>query len=153
MRQLYVQGVAGATRPDGTFSIFHDFSGWFAGTDIVAGTGVDETLWFNGGTRIGRATTDGEVTTHTNPAFASPSGLTDLTPGPDGAIWFTTLNDLVGRISTGGAVTTYPDSTISQPTSIVAGSDGALWFTNTGNNSIGRVTPASQGASQVIDAR
>ena len=34
------------------------------------------------------------------------------------------------------------DATISGPHGITAGSDGALWFTNSGNNSIGRISTA-----------
>ena len=37
-----------------------------------------------------------------------------------------------------GQTTTYPG--ISNPHGITAGLDGALWFTNSGNNSIGRIT-------------
>src|SRR5438128_1980870 len=40
----------------------------------------------------------------------------------------------------GAAVSQYADPSISNPTSIATGSDGALWFTNSGSNSIGRVT-------------
>ena len=42
--------------------------------------------------------------------------------------------------SGGGNVTIYYG--ISGPEGITAGPDGALWFTNTGNNSIGRITTA-----------
>ena len=37
-------------------------------------------------------------------------------------------------------VTNYVNSRIVEPRQIVAGPDGALWFTNSGNNSIGRIT-------------
>ena len=40
----------------------------------------------------------------------------------------------------GAAVTQFSDPTISDPTSITVGPDDALWFTNSGNNTIGRVT-------------
>ncbi len=40
----------------------------------------------------------------------------------------------------GAAVTQYGDSSISNPTSVITGADGALWFTNSGNDSVGRVT-------------
>jgi streptogramin lyase len=39
-----------------------------------------------------------------------------------------------------GPVRNYTDPSINVPSGIASGSDGALWFTNTGNNSIGRIT-------------
>ena len=66
-----------------------------------------------------------------------------ITPGPDGALWFTNFgNSSIGRITTAGAVTNYTDPSILSPESITAVPDGALWFTNAGNNSIGRITTA-----------
>ena len=59
--------------------------------------------------------------------------------GPDGALWFTN-RDSIGRITTGGTVTSYSDASISGPWGIAAGPDGALWFTNYRGNSIGRIT-------------
>jgi virginiamycin B lyase len=64
-----------------------------------------------------------------------------ITAGPDGALWFTNLeNNSIGRITTAGAVTNYTGTGISNPYGITAGPDGALWFTNDTNNSIGRIT-------------
>ncbi len=55
-------------------------------------------------------------------------------------MWFTNNgNDSIGRITTGGVVTNYTGTGITNPQGIAAGPDGALWFTN-GNNSIGRIT-------------
>ncbi len=42
----------------------------------------------------------------------------------------------------GGTVTNYTDSSIHFPNGFAAGPDGAQWFTNTGGNSIGRITTA-----------
>ena len=67
-----------------------------------------------------------------------------MTPGPDGALWFTnsaTNSHSVGRITTGGVVSTYSGSGIDGPRGITLGPDGALWFTNFDNSSIGRITP------------
>jgi Putative Ig domain len=73
--------------------------------------------------------------------------LHGITAGPDGALWFTnSFNcyrcplDSLGRITTGGVVTNYTGTGISNPDGITAGPDGALWFTNFGSNSIGRIT-------------
>jgi virginiamycin B lyase len=78
-----------------------------------------------------------------------PGGMTDLsdiTRGPDGNIWFTCRCQRIGRISPGGAVTTFPGvsdpSDGVSPEGITAGSDGNLWFIDGLNNRIGRITPA-----------
>ena len=58
-----------------------------------------------------------------------------ITPGPDGALWFTErtsgqFEDEVGRITTAGAITEFPLSGCDcvGPNGITAGSDGALWL-------------------------
>jgi virginiamycin B lyase len=69
-------------------------------------------------------------------------GLTGITTGPDGALWFTepAVNQ-IGRITTTGKVTEYKVLTAnSKPLFIAAGADGALWFTESGVNQIGRIT-------------
>ena len=43
-----------------------------------------------------------------------------------------------------GKITLYSDQVFTGPDQMTAGPDGALWFTNTGNNSIGRITTAGQ---------
>jgi virginiamycin B lyase len=43
-------------------------------------------------------------------------------------------------MTTSGVVTRYERPAIADPSGIVAGVDGALWFTNSGNNTIGRIT-------------
>jgi len=65
-----------------------------------------------------------------------------ITPGPDGALWFTeTWGNSIGRITTAGKATEYPLPTPdSFPGCITAGPDGALWFTE--NGKIGRITTA-----------
>jgi virginiamycin B lyase len=64
----------------------------------------------------------------------------DITAGPDGALWFTSGNNTIGRITSTGKVTTYTAPGINTPQGITAGPDRALWFTSSGNNSIGRIT-------------
>src|SRR5215467_11824169 len=72
-------------------------------------------------------------------------GPQGIATGPDGAMWFTDLdNNSIGRISMTGQVTSYTDPAISLPYGIVAGPDGALWFTNSGSGSIGRITTSGQ---------
>jgi len=102
-------------------------------------------LWFtnSGNNSIGRITTTGTITNYTGTGISDP---TEITAGPDGAMWFTNTgtgsviaNGSIGRISMTGVVTNYTDAGISSPSSITTGSDGALWFAN-GHNSIGRIT-------------
>ena len=53
--------------------------------------------------------------------------------GPDGALWFTNRDgDSIGRITTGGVITTFRHTSIRGPREIAAGPDGALWFTTSG---------------------
>ena len=68
----------------------------------------------------------------------------DIVVGSDGALWFTELGaNRIGRITTGGAVTTFPIDDSGQPHNIAAGPDGNLWFTYDGYpDQIGRVTTA-----------
>jgi virginiamycin B lyase len=72
---------------------------------------------------------------------------TGITAGPDGALWFTEYTaGNIGRITTAGAVTTYPvPTTSSAPSGITVGPDNALWFTEGDPaNKIGRITTAGQ---------
>ena len=66
-----------------------------------------------------------------------------ITTGPDGALWFTQINQ-IGRITTAGAVTEYVlPNPLGSPLGITAGPDGALWFTYCASSSyIGRITTA-----------
>ena len=79
--------------------------------------------------RIARLTVDGEVATY--PLDTAECGPTIITPGPDGALWFTRFRDhRIGRMTSNGAIDSFPIPTPdSGPFGIVAGPDGALWFT------------------------
>jgi virginiamycin B lyase len=127
-------------------------------------TGSDGALWFTTyGNAIGRITTSGAVTSYPTPANEATTWT--ITPGPDGALWFTQVdgdylarvrpglplrrgtgtrfprfsgND-IGRITTAGAVTEFPASTLGPALNITAGPDGALWFTEY-NAAIGRIS-------------
>lgn len=85
-----------------------------------------------------------------------PAGLAEITPGPDGALWFTEDSaSKVGRISTSGAITEYPvpnpsNIPASGPVFITSGPDGAVWFTETGSNTIGRIATTGQVAEYPI---
>jgi len=130
--------------------------------------GPDNALWFTGvdtggpHDHIGRITTAGVVTAFPLPIYPRPSynGYNNLAPyaittGPDGALWFTSQRvNVIGRITTGGAVTIYrlPGGTSGDEfwvsRGITMGPDGALWITNdtitndTDHASIVRAAPA-----------
>ncbi len=69
-------------------------------------------------------------------------GPWEITPGPDGALWFTENNaNRIGRITTAGIISEYTVPTAnSGPLGIAAGPDGALWFTEEAASKIGRIT-------------
>ena len=62
-----------------------------------------------------------------------------ITPGPDGALWFTEA-DRIGRVTTGGVVSELVIGMVNNPQGIVTGPDGALWLTESA--AIGRLTLA-----------
>ena len=76
-----------------------------------------------------------------SPSAARPA----IAAGPDGALWYTDPGtNVIGRVTTAGAVTTYPLPTPARgPSGITSGPDGALWFTEAdAGNRIGRITTA-----------
>jgi virginiamycin B lyase len=85
------------------------------------------------------------------PMTLFPSGQASpfsIAPGPDGALWFTEVNeqtgDRVARMTTDGTVTdelpiVTPEVDCS-PTGITAGPDGNVWFTCELAGQIGRIT-------------
>jgi virginiamycin B lyase len=113
-------------------------------------TGPDGNLWLTWGGGIDRVTTAGVITSFVLPDLAGghPPGMqtqpivlapSDITSGPDGALWFTEMapGPKVGRITTAGVVTEFPvpdrllagpPSFTGFPAAITAGPDGALWY-------------------------
>ena len=139
--------------------------------------------------RIGRVTTDGQITTFEGagaiafPADSSPaqtatcgsparpatasgaspptapsprltapqraSQRSALTVGADGALWFTNINNRIGRITVDGTITTYDtgNADVRTPFAIAVGADGNLWFTSLANDRLGFVRlPVAGGA-------
>jgi len=104
--------------------------------------GPDGALWFmDSADKIGRITTQGQITEFALSTLAHPMGITT---GPDGALWFTQPGpNQIGRITTQGQITEFalpssPDSP-SNGGGITTGPDGALWFTQ-GWGPLGRIT-------------
>ena len=119
-------------------------------------SGPDGNLWFteSGSGQIGRVTPAGVVTQFTLPTVPPPPGSSPGTPaslqtpqaiaaGPDGALWFTTDDSLVGRIGTDGTITEFAVDglTDSESEEMTVGPDGALWFTGV-TGAVGRITTA-----------
>lgn len=96
--------------------------------------GSDGAVWFTetGVNKIGKITTNGQIT-----EYNAPSGANNITLGPDGALWFTGNNQSLGRITVSGVFSEIPVPG-SFPQFVSAGPDGALWFTDIASNSIGR---------------
>ena len=67
-----------------------------------------------------------------------PYGLTNITGGPDGNVWFTSYNGTIGQITPAGVVTEFTTGLPYGLSGITAGPDGNLWFT-TQYNGIGRI--------------
>lgn len=149
-------GAIARISPAGQVTEFPLPQGGGAAQSITAG--ADGNVWFilaGSSPEVARITPDGTIT-----QFAIPRGdPVSLTPGPDGAMWFTELNaDRIGRITSNGSVMEYlvptgnilpitpPNSqgiTSAQPYEITAGMDGNVWFTERAANQIGRVNLAA----------
>ena len=74
---------------------------------------------------------------------AAGIGLHDVTPGPDGTIWFTgQLNGTLGRLDPrDGSFKSIDLGKRAAPHGVVIGPDGAPWVTEGGQNAIARVDP------------
>ncbi|HEV3254588.1 MAG TPA: hypothetical protein VG033_09285 [Candidatus Acidoferrales bacterium] len=109
--------------------------------------GPDGNLWFvdqknTGKFTIGQITTAGKIKEFSGTvnagAFNNYYYAAQITAGPDGELWFTnpqavfTVGNLVGKITTAGAVTIY-SSLADTPNAIVSGPDGNLWVTESGH--------------------
>jgi virginiamycin B lyase len=74
-----------------------------------------------------------------------PSSASDLTLGPDGALWFTDPStNQIGRLTVSGALSEYPLPASFDPRAITVGSDGALWFTGL-SGAVGRLDTTGSG--------
>ncbi len=94
------------------------------------------------------------VQNFTSYALPNASGANGITAGPDGAMWFTTLDqtggNLIGRITTGGVITTTAAANALTTTNlssfelatggdITTGPDGELWVAQRDGNAVGEV--------------
>ena len=80
-----------------------------------------------------------------------------ITPGPDGALWFTESADNVGRIpvnatpGSGAQISEYPTGAGTSPVGITTGPDGQVWFAECNAGDIGEIpTSATPGSGAQI---
>jgi streptogramin lyase len=94
---------------------------------------------------VGRLTPTGQVSEF--PLAGKELGLSAITGGPDGNVWFTeSAANRIGRVSPSGQITEFATPTDgARPSGIATGPDGNLWFTEQGAGpAVGRVTPSGQ---------
>jgi streptogramin lyase len=110
--------------------------------------GADGAIWFSERytTQVGRVTPTGSFTIRSFPMNNHMS--TDITAGPDGAVWFAFPNSVppydtgkIGRIAPTGEVTFFTIPWVSDAESITTGPDGNLWFADHVAAALGRLTP------------
>ncbi len=146
VKALLIIAVLSSTLGRSTAQTFtfkeYQLSGNPSPLEITAGT--DGALWFTEyfGNKIGRITTDGDITEFPVAMVGSElAQLNDITAGPDGALWFTEgYARKIGRITKAGVITEYAVPG-GWPKAIITGPDGALWFTGVSQSGgIGRIT-------------
>jgi virginiamycin B lyase len=95
-------------------------------------SGPDGNLWITetGTNEIGRLSPNGELTEFPIPSWCQPNVIT---AGADSNLWFTACTGhknpfgvFIGRITTGGVVTTFGSQV---PSGITSGDNGTLWYT------------------------
>lgn len=73
------------------------------------------------------------------------AGITGMTEGPDGAVWFALgYTDVIDRVTPSGNITSFTPPHKARPWGIVTGPDGALWFTEPCNDNIARLSTSGQ---------
>lgn len=128
-------------------TLLHSYPAPNAGGGIAQGPGGD--MWFTAGyqskTAMGRVIpATGAVTEF--PLASSYHGMNGLAVGPDGNLWFTDDNG-IGCMTPNGRAAQYDTPTPGAGPGDLAVAAGAIWFTETYVGQIGRLYPASCGAS------
>lgn len=108
-------------------------------------TGPDGNLWAGSWGFVARFVTgDDGVTVTEFPLGGISSSVHGLTTGPDGALWFASFgDDVVGRVTTSGVLTTFPLEDGARPVGCAVGPDRKIWFTEAHTSRIGRLDPAT----------
>ena len=98
-------------------------------------------MWFTdfGTSQIGELFPGGRLRLF--PSMAPYAGLSDITSGPDHAMWFTEQAGLIGRMTLGGSISELAlPIPGSNPNGIAGGPGGTIWVTETGTGKIARIT-------------
>ncbi|MGE5700872.1 MAG: SMP-30/gluconolactonase/LRE family protein [Arthrospira platensis] len=112
---------------------------------IVAGP--DGNIWYDDYNEtakrawVGKMTSSGSAT-----EYSAERGPVGLAVGPEGNIWGAALRFecAILKIATSGSMTPYKTPNIAtDPEYIAKGSDGNMWYTGRGDNTIGKLVPAS----------
>jgi hypothetical protein len=92
-------------------------------------TGSDGNLWWAAADTISRLDLKSMVITpFPLPAGVSSAPYQQLSPGPDGALWFTGGDHLLGRVGMNGMISTVAvPPTVTLPAGITVGHDGVIW--------------------------
>ena len=120
-------------------------------------TGPDGNFWVAAGsTRTWRAQNEGpdpyaaiiratpageQIGTFPLPMESDPRSIT---PGPDGALWFTETSGFIGRITTEGELKQFPIPHHNMAFGITIGPDGNLWFCELFNDKVVRITTSGK---------
>jgi virginiamycin B lyase len=129
---LGAEGVGGERDAIGRMTVDGSFESWplprpqSGPVQIVAGP--DGALWFTeqAGYRIGRISTDGEISEFPLRPGLAPAGIA---AGTEGDLWFAT-DKRVGRITTEGEIDTWPVPGADNLYNIAVGEDGDVWITD-----------------------
>jgi streptogramin lyase len=103
-------------------------------------------VWFT--EEIGNTITRIDPETLEFTEFALPTEAVlpwEITPGPDGNMWFTTLaGRIIGKITPDGVITEYPVEGEYGIAGIAAGPDGRMWFTENDSGNVGSISTTGQ---------
>ncbi len=91
--------------------------------------GLKGTIWFtDGGNRIGRMSADGTIVEFVIPT--PNAGASQITLGPDGAMWFSEFYaGKIGRVSPDGSITEYA-AAVQNPSWIASGPGNAISYSS-----------------------
>jgi poly(3-hydroxybutyrate) depolymerase len=127
---------AGRDRPSRTLTLSSPLSNVVA---LAPGNGGTVWLADFGSSDIGEVRPDGRVSVFD---IGTPfGGLSDIVQGPDGSMWFSEQDGVIGRVTDNGSLTqlTLP-SPASNPDGIAAGPGKTVWVAATGIDAVIEIT-------------
>lgn len=131
--------VVGRVTPAGVITTFRPPASLGTPTGISAG--ADGNLWITTASHgaIGRVTTAGAFTAVYTPTAGQTHVDGDLALNPaDQSLWWTSSNNSLGRITTGGQVTSFPASNqVDGPIDLAVDAGNRAWFVSVNNRRVG----------------